>query len=418
MDNRTQSRSGIFGRYRLVLRATLAFGIVFLPVLLASMAARAQTFSVLYAFTGGSDGAYPMGNLIRDELGNLYGTTQAGGDSACNGNNSGCGTVFKVDLTGKETTLYSFTWTGGDGAYPYAGLARDSQGNLYGTTVEGGSYGCGTVFRVEQPGKETVLHNFSGKGNDGCQPSASLVRDATGNLYGTTWGNGSSGGTVFMLDKAGKETVLHTFIGAALPADLVRDKRGNLYGVTLDGGANHDGAVFKLSSSGDVTLLHTFTGSSTHGPDGVWPDAGLVRDREGNLYGTTFFGGAYGFGTVFKVDTTGKEIVLHSFSGTGDGASPSADLVLDSRGNLYGTTFYGGAYGFGTVFKVHKTGKETVLYSFVANGDGICPWAGLVRDAKGNLYGTTSFDYIQSDGSVSGYGTVFKLTPDVEEDRE
>jgi uncharacterized repeat protein (TIGR03803 family) len=143
-----------------------------------------------------------------------------------------------------------------------------------------------------------------------------------------------------------------------------------------------------------------------------------VRDGEGNLYGTTVFGGTYGYGTVFRVDKTGKETVLHSFGEAGDGATPEADLVLDSRGNLYGTTFLGGAHGYGTVFKLDKAGKETVLHSFVDNGEGICPWTGLVRDAKGNLYGTTSFDYIHSDGSAGGYGTVFKLTPPAEEDWE
>jgi uncharacterized repeat protein (TIGR03803 family) len=311
-----------------------------------------------------------------------------------------------------------FTWTGGDGAYPYAGLVRDPQGDLYGTAVEGGAYGCGIVFRVDPTGKETVLHSFSGKGNDGCQPSASLVRDAEGDLYGTTWGGGSGGGTLFKIDKTGNETVLHTFTGAAIAAHLVRDKRGNLYGVTLDGGAYHDGTVFKLSTTGQATVLHTFTGGSTHGPDGVWPEAGLVRDPHGNLFGTTRFGGVHGFGTVFKVDRTGEETVLHSFKGTGDGASPNADLVLDSRGNLYGTTLYGGVYNYGTVFKVDKTGKETVLYSFVGNGDGVGPSAGLTRDAKGNLYGTTTIGYIRSDGTPAGYGTVFKLTPDVEEDWE
>jgi uncharacterized repeat protein (TIGR03803 family) len=359
-----------------------------------------------------------MGNLILDRAGNLYGTTDRGGYLPCNGNNSGCGTVFMVDITGKETTLHSFTWTGGDGAYPEAGLVRDPQGDLYGTTVEGGPYGCGIVFSVDPTGKETVLHSFSGRGSDGCQPYASLVRDAAGNLYGTTWGGGANGSTVFKLDGAGNETILHTFTDGVISARLVRDKRGNLYGVTLDGGAYHEGTVFKLSTSGRATVLHTFTGNSIHGPDGGWPEAGLVADRKGNLYSTTVFGGTYGYGTVFKVNKSGKETVLHSFGGPGDGASPFADLVLDSRGNLYGTTCSGGISNYGTVFKVDKDGEETILYSFVGNGDGVCPWAGLVRDAKGNLYGTTSFDYIHSDGSAAGYGTVFKLTPAEDDDGE
>jgi uncharacterized repeat protein (TIGR03803 family) len=418
MKDPAPSRSGTFGRFRHLVRTTLSLAIMLPPAVLASRSAHAQTFSVLYSFTGGTDGGNSMGNLMLDKLGNLYGTTDRGGYLPCNGNNSGCGTVFKLDITGKETTLHSFTWTGGDGAYPEAGIVQDMEGNLYGTTVEGGRYGCGIIFRVDKTGKETVLHTFSGKGHDGCQPYASLIRDAAGNLYGTTWGGGSNGGTVFKLDEAGKERVLHAFTGAVIPAGLVRDERGNLYGVTLDGGAYHDGTVFKVCTIGKATVLHSFSGTSTHGPDGVRPEAGLVRGPEGNLYGTTVSGGIFGYGTVFKVDKNGRETVLHSFSGTGDGAQPFADLVMDSRGNLYGTTFYGGVFNHGTVFKVDKAGKETVLYNFVGNGDGVCPWAGLARDAKGNLYGTTSFDYIHSDGSAAGYGTVFKLTPDVGEDWE
>jgi uncharacterized repeat protein (TIGR03803 family) len=398
----------------------VALAIVFVAAAVATPPAEAQTFNVLYTFTGGADGRFPFAGLISDAKGNLYGTTLNGGSSACS---DGCGVVFMVDETGSEKVLHHFTGTKGDGACPYAGLVRDAKANLYGTTYYGGSgkcydgygYGCGTVFKVDKAGKETVLHSFTESGGDGTYPQTGLIQDAAGNLYGATYqGGASSYGTVFMLDKTGKETVLYGFSGSpdgAGPVDfgyLVRDANGSLYGTTAEGGASDVGTVFKLDKAGKETVLYSFTGT---GGDGSYPIAGLLRDAAGNLHGTTETGGASGDGTVFMLDKTGKETVLYSFLGTGfaDGAEPEAGLARDSKGNLYGTTSAGGSSGFGTVFKVGKNGKETVLHSF-AYFDGAVPFAGLLRDANGNLYGTTEYGGTYGGGPY-GKGTVFELIP-------
>jgi len=369
-----------------------------------------QTYreQVLYRFAGPThrDGANPEGNLIRDAAGNLYGTTAVGGIS-------NVGTVFQVTNKGKERVLHSFTNTGSDGMTPFAALVRDPKGNLYGTTFWGGSSNAGTVFTVTNKGKETVLHDFTDTGGD-AYPAAGLVRDADGNFYGTTSGGEYAYGTVFKVDAIGKETVLYSFggsDGANPKGNLIRDAAGNLYGTTYMGGAFNNGTVFELDSAGKETVLYSFAATGTG--DGRNPAAGLVRDAKGNFYGTTSLGGAYDLGTVFRLDPTGKETVLHSFSSSGgDGTYPDEGLLLEANGNLYGTTYLGGAYGKGTVFKLEPTGKETILHNFTATGgDGASPAAGLLRDAKGNLYGTTQSGGDLSCNAPSGCGIVFKLTP-------
>lgn len=368
-------------------------------------------FSVIHAFSGG-DGSDPIASVALDGSGNLYGTTVYGGAN-------GLGTVFKVDTTGTETVLHSFTGQGGDGANPYAGLVLDAQGNLYGTTNAGGNLscgqysGCGTVFEVTTGGAEKVLYAFQG-GTDGLLSQTGLVRDAQGNLFGTTYAGGNLGcdfgfgcGTVFKLDPTGAKTILYNFSGTdgQAPQQLTLDSTGNLYGTTYYGGVYGDGTVFKLDTTSHLTLVYSFT----DGPqDGSRPAAGVLLDSQGNLYGTTTSGGANYVGTVFKVDTTGQETILYNFTGTaGDGEQPYAGLVLDSQGNLYGTDFNGGNNSLGgTVFKINANGTETVLYRFTGSGgDGFRPEAGMVMDASGNLYGTTT------SGGTAGNGTVFRLTP-------
>ncbi len=360
--------------------------------------AEAQTLTILHSFTGGADAVGSNSDLVRDPKGNLYGASVYGG--AFEG-----GIIFQVTPAGTETILHTFTG-GADGANPGADLLRDPKGNLYGTTYSGGAYGCGTVFELALSGTKKVLYDFA-CGVDGANPSAGLVRDPKGNLYGTTYSGGTSAyGTVFELTPTGTKTVLHSFAGGAdglFPTQgLVRDPHGNLYGTTESGGAYGGGIVFKLTSTGKETVLYSFTG----GADGAYPSAGLIRDPQGNLYGTTLIGGDSGYGTVFGLTPTGKETVLYSFTGEGgDGVYPNAGVIRDPRGNLYGTTVYGGAYGHGTLFKVTPTGTETVLYSFTGETDGADPIAGLVRDPHGNLYGVTP------SGGASGYGTVYKLVP-------
>jgi uncharacterized repeat protein (TIGR03803 family) len=269
-----------------------------------------------------------------------------------------CGSVFKITPSGKLTTLHSFC--GWDGAYSYAGLVQDAAGNLYGTTQEGGLYEYyGTVFNITPSGTVTTLYSF-GNGTDGANPYAGLVQDAAGNLYGTT----------------------------------------------EEGGANGAGTVFKLTPSGTFTTLYTFC-SKSGCKDGGNPEAALVQATDGNLYGTTLYGGANcvpdgGCGTVFKITTGGALTTLHRFD-EGDGANPYAALVQATDGNLYGTTESGGAVGAGTVFKITPSGKLTTLHRFDV-GDGANPNAGLVKYTDGKLYGTTQT------GGVHGLGTVFSLS--------
>jgi len=385
----------------------LALALAFFPTLATPRSAQAQTFTVLYTFTNTAEGEQPDAPLTMDAAGNLYGTTQYGGT------HGGFGTVFKLNATGKETVLLSLAGTP-DAEDPYSGLTRDKAGNFYGTTLYGGTMGgFGTVFKLHPGGKEAILHSFAGT-LDGEDPRSVLVRDAAGNLYGTTQYGGTNGGfgTVFKLDPTGKLTLLHSFAGTPDGEDpyagVLRDKAGNLYGTSQYGGTNGGyGTVFKLSPKGALTLLHSFAGT----PDGVNPLAGLLRDPAGNLYGTTYYGGTNGgFGTVFKLSPKGKLTLLHSFAGMPDGQNPYARLIRDPAGNLYGTTFYGGTAGYGAVFKVDTTGKLTILHSFNPSPDGSHPIAGLILDNAGNLNGTTSDGGDLSCG-FSGCGTVFKLTP-------
>jgi uncharacterized repeat protein (TIGR03803 family) len=382
-----------------------------------TFSARAQTLTVLYAFTGGIDGGTPYAGVIRDGAGNLYGTTEAGGTSGCGG--GGCGTVFKIDTNGKESVLYTFTG-GADGGNPYYGsLLQDAKGNLYGTTLQGG-IAYGVLYKVTPAREETVVHNFPSSPEDGDSPVAGLIHDAQGNAYGTTEAGGTSSGcqgvgcgTVYKVDHTGKETVLYSFTGqpdGAVPvSSLILDKAGNLYGATQEGGTNGYGTVFKLDPNGQETILHNFAGYPS---DGLSPSGGLILDGAGNLYGTTFLGGTTYQGIIFEIIKNGGESVLYNFAGgPSDGAFPTGNLLLDKQGNLYGITTSGGTLENGVVFKFNRSG-ETVLHNFVFTTEGSTPRGGLIRDSAGNLYGTTSQggpSQPACDGL--GCGTVFKLTP-------
>jgi uncharacterized repeat protein (TIGR03803 family) len=349
----------------------------------------------LYSFTG-SDGANPSAGLIADPAGNLYGTTAGGGAS-------GQGTVFQLDPSGNLTVLYSFT--GGDGSHPRAVLIADAAGNLYGTTISGGAQDAGTVFQRTPSGTLNVLYSFTG-GSDGALPWAGMIADAAGNLYGTTYGGGASGqGTVFQLDPSGTLTVLYSFTGGndASPwGGLIADAAGNLYGTTE--GGDGPGEVFQLTPSGILNVLHNFTGR-----DGAILHGGLILDAAGNLYGTTHNGGASAaYGTVFQLTPSGTLNVLHSFTG-GDGAYPEAGLIAEPAGNLYGTTWGGGDGGQGTVFQLTPSGALNVLHSFTGGSDGGWPAADLFADAAGNLYGTTASGGAGT-SCPGGCGTVFQLT--------
>ena len=313
-------------------------------------------------------------------------------------------------------TVHRFTG-GRDGGQPSAPVILDDAGNLYGTTTLGGDlkcnrpYGCGTIFKIDAAGKETVLHSFTLM-PDGAYPQAGLIRDAAGNFYGTTQEGGAyNSGTVFKLDATGKEIVLYSFSGGrdgAWPfGGLVRDSAGNLYGTTYAGGGILSCYYISGVSTCGVIFKLAKTGRLTvlhrfDGSDGEWPLVGLVRDSAGNLYGTASAGNN-NFGIVFKVDNTGGFSVLHTFEDQySDGFEPSSTLILDEAGNLYGTTRLGG-----TVFKIDVTGQETILYPFSGRHDGIWPSGNLVRDAGGNIYGTT-----EHGGHCQrrfGCGTIYRL---------
>jgi uncharacterized repeat protein (TIGR03803 family) len=373
-----------------------------------------QSEKIVYNFQGMPDGSVPSAHLIRDSSGNLYGTTAYGGAN-------GYGSVFKIDNKGNKTTIYSFAGGKTDGATPVAALIRDSAGNLYGTTQFGGNPGYGTVFKISSTGQETILHSFNGT-TDEATPVTALVRDGAGNLYGTTsagYGTGCRCGTIFKLTAAGKFTVLHTFVGepsdGAMPeGDMIGDSDGNLYGTTYGGGAHNYGSVYKLAKNGTFTILYSFNFGV--GDDGARPESGLIRDSAGNLYGTTLYGGyfgntcgGFGCGTVFKVDPSGNETVLYTFMGNPDGAYPKAGLVMDASGNLYGTTSKGGTVtetdDQGTIFRLSSTGAETVLHNFGIGTDGFDPIAGLTLGTGAAYYGTAT------QGGSGGAGIVFSIVP-------
>jgi len=371
--------------------------------------------TVLHSFTGGADGGAPYAGVILDSAGNLYGATASGGSTAGACGSlfpGGCGVVFKLDPGGNETVLHSFTGT--DGNVPDSVLL-DLAGNIYGTANQGGTTNLGTIYKLDAAGQFTVLYNFPGSAS-GNLPFAPVIRDEAGSLYGTTYDGGpANAGVVYRLDPAGRETVLYSFTGGAdgghPEAGVVRDAHGTFYGTTYYGGISAGacgdhfpagcGVVFKLDSGGRETVLYSFTG----GADGRFPIAGVVRDSAGNLYGTTEFGGASDAGVVYKVDPAGTQTVLHTFTGGADGGTPFAGVILDSAGNLYGTTVGGGTAGDGVVYKLDPAGQETVLHNFTGGDDGNTPWGGVVLDSSGNLYGATNM------GGTANRGVVFKVDP-------
>ena len=319
------------------------------------------------------------------------------------------------------TTLHSFDGT--DGEHAISTLVQAANGNLYGTTVDGGANGSGTVFKITPSGTLAMLYSFCSQSGcaDGQYPAAGLVQATNGYLYGTTDSGGALGfgGTVFRITPSGTLTTIHSFCsqsgctdGANPDAALVQATNGNLYGTTTAGGVNGSGTVFMMTPSGSLTTLYSFC-SQSDCPDGSFPNAALLQATDGNFYGTTFVGGVEGEGTVFKITPSGTLTTLYSFCSQGypsctDGSNPYAGLVQATNGYLYGTTVTGGDLGAGTVFRITPGGTLTTLYSFCSQSgctDGYNPYAGLVQATDGSFYGTT-YGY----GADAG-GTVFKITP-------
>lgn len=373
---------------------------------------------VVHSFTGGSDGSDPATDLTMGADGDFYGTTVVGGYY-------NCGTIFKLTPRSsppwQETVLYSFTCYG-DGKNPYGGVTFDSNASLFGTTVAGGSGpicagdGCGVAWELNASG-ESVLHSFAG-GNDGFGPGGGLAMDRKGNLFGTTPdGGGYNSGVIYELSQrrgSWSERVIWPFNGGSEGGvgslgRLLIDGHGDLFGVTEIGGAHSAGTVYRLIRAANkwkIKTLYTFAGQ----PDCGSPYGGLIGDPQGDLYGTTYYGGSNGLGCVFELKRTRagyRERVLYSFKGGNDGSGPTSTLFLTGSRTLYGTTSMGGgSCDCGTVFRLNaKTGAESILHSFVSGQDGSYPYYGLAPDGKGHLLGTTAT------GGTSNQGVAFEVTP-------
>ncbi len=416
----------------LVIMLTLLF-LLFLLVLitLAAQPAQGQNFQVLYSFTGGADGGIPNG-LTLDAAGNLYGTTYGGGEGICGSYT--CGTVFK--LTKREsgwllTRLYSFRG-GEDGEDPTNRVSLGTDGNLFSTTSGGGGNGCdgygscGTVFKLAPPartppsvfdgGLETVLYRF--RGVDGSDPYGDLAFDQLGNVYGTAPLNGGGVGDcglVYKVKPSGgsAQTALHRFNdgeGCQPYSGVIFDQAGNLYGTTRGGGTEGFGTVFQLTPSGAGWTISALSNFNWDSEGGCGPIAGLIFDSLGNLYGATPFGGSGQGGAVFELSPSGAGwtfTVLYSLAGTEESYGPIDRLAMDRAGNLYGTTYENGAYGYGSVFKLTPTTQGWTyqdLYDFAGGADGYGP-SGVTLDANGNLYGAASA------GGPYGAGAIFEITP-------
>jgi uncharacterized repeat protein (TIGR03803 family) len=353
--------------------AALAAGVV---VLIASIASGQPIYQPLQPFGAARDaGAKPFDELLQARDGSFYGTTLDGGKF-------GHGTVFKLDTARRPTTIHSFT--GGDGAMPRAGLVEGRDGQFYGTTFFGGPLDAGTLYRITAAGKLTTLHRFAGA--DGALPSAALVQARDGNFYGTTTRGGAfDAGTVFMLEPSGRVTTIHTFDdrdGSAPFGRLLETRDGLFYGTTLRGGPSGGGTVFTIDAAGPLTIVHAFSGS-----DGDAPSVGVIRARDGSLYGTTDEDGFNSaFGTVFRIDPAGHFKTIHRFVGS-DGFTPTARLIQAGDGRLYGTTNSGGL-GQGTIFTITPQGTVTIVHRFTGI-DGGHPDGALIEANDGNLYGTT-----------------------------
>ena len=388
-------------------------GILIVVLVLVGIAQAAPKEKILYRFQGGSDGSEPMGTLVADGAGNLYGTTAGGGTGACQG---GCGTVFELspnpDGSWTKTPLYSFAG-GNDGAFPNAGLVFDPQGNLYGTTLHFGASGDGTVFRLSpgkpgNPWREKVLYNFVGD-RDGEYCLGSLRFDKAGNLYGATlFGGTYGGGTIFQLVPQGEVwslNVLHTFKGTGDGLDpwgpVTLDSHGVIYGLTSDGTAFRLKPPAPGHSAWTFRVLYVLTS--------VVGQGALLAGRSA-LYGTTGGGGASHSGTIFQLTPQQgkfwKLTTLYEFKGGADGSFPLNGLVADRAGNLYGVTPLNDT-NQGTVYRLssrHGVTTKTTLYTFQGNSDGADPQTGVIV-GPGVLYGTTNA------GGVSDNGTVFQVGP-------
>ncbi len=367
----------------------------------ASVITSPAQLTTIYNFAG-ANGSHPYAGLLLAGDGNFYGTTVQGGTHSA-------GSVFKITPSGTLTTLHSFN--GSDGLTPYAGLVLGNDGNFYGTTNNGGYHSIGEVFKITPGGTLTVLHFFDYDYGDGGYPGG-LVLGRDGNLYGTTTlgGDFPDNGTFFVVSRDGNTFATLYYFESSIGKNpgpgtaLVLGRDGNFYGTAPAGGANAAGTVFKITPGGTPTLLYSFC-SQLNCTDGASPSAPLLLASDGNFYGTTYGGGNYQFGTVFKITPSGALTTLHSFDRT-YGRNPLGALIQAHDGNFYGTTTAGGAHDAGTIFQMTPAGVLTSIYSFNTS-DGATPDAGLVQGTDGKFYGTTY------SGGANNLGTVFRLIPPV-----
>jgi uncharacterized repeat protein (TIGR03803 family) len=398
-----------------------AGGLVLGAFLCGGTAVKASTTEVIYSFTGGGDGEYCDTDVEVDAAGNLYGTSVLGGTF-------GGGTVWELSPVGGgwvHTVLYNFTG-GADGGEPYKGVTIDAAGNLYGSAVTGGSGscegGCGVVYQLSKNGSswtQKVLHAFTG-GEDGSGPGSRVTVDNRGNIYGMTPTGGTYGlGTIYTLRPKGNGTwtlqVLHAFTGgsdgSSGSAGRMVFHQGALFGAATTGGATGHGTIFELrpqfKGAWAFKTIYAFAGE----PDGSFPYGGLTIDLSDNIFGTTYYGGDNGVGSVFQVSHARggwTDLILYSFKSAMDGNSPISNIVLDTAGNIYGTTSEGGL-GSGTIFQLTPvpggSWSETIAHSFSGTPDGAFPYAGMVGDGAGNFYGATVH------GGADGDGAIYRFIP-------
>ncbi len=400
---------------------------VFMLCAAAAIASPAQTFTSLFSFDG-TDGSDPYPMSFQGLDGNFYGTTNWGGAY-------GVGTIFGITPGGTLTTQYSLGTQATDGAQPQEGLVQGTDGNFYGTTYAGGTYGNGTIFQFAPGGTLTTLYSFGSQTNDSANPLAGLIQAADGNFYGTASAGGAQGGgTVFELslnNGTWTETVLYSFCAQGYPcndgvspyAGVVQGVDGNFYGTTSQFGAYGGGTVFQLIPGVGLNTLYSFCAQGGDNcTDGDYPTGALVQGADGNFYGTTYDGGANcidtgGCGTVFQLTIGGGLTTLYSFCSQGgdtcsDGAFPSAGLIQGTDGNFYGTTYNGGGTyaDYGTAFEITSGGTLTTLYTFCSQGgssctDGTQPFSGLFQDTDGTFYGATSIGGANNDGTIFSLAT-------------
>jgi uncharacterized repeat protein (TIGR03803 family) len=384
-----------------MIKLACSFALIAIALLISVDRTQGAAPQVLYNFTNGLDGSYPLCQLLRTSDGTLYGTTYTGGAN-------GYGTVFKYGPNKSvPITLVSFDYNT-TGAYPYAGLIQGSDGNFYGTTYEGGANGYGTIFKMKPNGAITVLASLD-YNTTGGYIYAPLVQGTDGNFYGVAYQGGANGyGTVFRVKPNGNIKAMFSFdyntTGAYPYGGLIQATDGNFYGTASQGGVNLYGTVFRMTANGTPTALFSFDNSATYGG---YPYCGLTQAPDGSLYGANYAGGTFGYGTIFALNPAHQPwgvVNLANFDYTTTGGLPYGFyLVTDGNGNFYGTTYEGGANGVGTVFKYTLKKNLTTLASLNSSTTGAYPYGGVALGTDGFLYGAIY------QGGTKGYGTLIKL---------